>query len=212
MTMRRTLLAMGLLAGLAVGTLAAPPLSTVPQAALFGAGAAHEAELRGLAEADLARRIGVLAREDPTSLPAGFPFKVQALSELRTATIGYGFQMYTPAVAAAKTGTFDQALVPTGQWRFLVMVSGRPVGLLTLARLSGRMRVVEVGAAQLAAAVDAMASRHAAKGALRLRFVRIPSAHLDLLEVSYPGMPSQYERLAEPGDLLRGEQAMKLLR
>ena len=212
MTMRRTLLAMGLLAGLSVGSAAAPPPPMPLQAALLSAGDPAYAEVRALAETDLARRLVVLAKEDPASLPAGFPFKVQALSDLRTATIGYGFQMYTQNAAAVRTRSLDQTLVPTGLWRFLVMAGGRPVGLLTLARVSGQWRVVEVGAAKLAEDLDAMASRHAAKGALRLRFVRITSAHLDLLEVSFPGMPIQYERLAEPGELLRGDQAINLLR
>jgi hypothetical protein len=212
MIKRRTLLAVGLLAGLSLGSVAAPPPRLSPQAALFNVGDASEAELRVIAQADLARRIAVLAKEDPASLPVGFPFNVQAISELRLASIGYGFQMYSPDASAAKRGPLDQTLVPTGLWRFAVMVGGRSVGLLTLARMSGQTRVVEVGAAKLAASLDALASSHAAKGALRLRFVRIPAARLDLLEVSYPGMPLQYERLAEPGMLLRSDQVADLLR
>jgi hypothetical protein len=195
-----------------MGSVAAPPPSGPPHAALLSGGDPAYAALCGLAEADLARRMAVLAKEDPASLPAGFPFNVHAISDLRTASIGYGFQMYVPDASVAKTLSLAQPLVPTGLWRFMVMAGGRPVALLTLAPMAGQMRVVEVGASKLAADLDAMASRHAAKGALRLRFVRIPSARLDLLEVSYQGLPVQYERLAEPGELLRREQAMDLLR
>ncbi len=183
----------------------------VPSAKLWSNGTAKAAEYRAVAQADLARRLATLSDVDERPVPSGFPYDVQTLRELRTATIGYGFEVFTLPPAALKSEQpVEQGVVSTGTWRFMVMVGSRPVALMTLASMSGEMRVVEVGAAKLAKLIEAMASRHA-NSADRLRFIRVYEAHQDILEVATSDAPPRYERLASPGVLLEGKDVRTLL-
>ena len=180
--------------------------SPAPAAAeLFEGGPSHP-ELRALAQADLSRRLEALLPGSPSGLPPGCPFGVEKLSDLRGATVGLGFEVHTLSPdAAASLLPLEQALAGTGHWRFVVIAGGRPVALMTLARVGGEMGVVEVGASRLAGLITQLAAAHGGGTTARLRFIRIPAAHQDFLAVTDRAGGTAFYRVSDAGERIGGE-------
>ena len=174
---------------------------------LFRSGSSCLAECRAVAQEDLDRRVAAAgsSRSNP-------PFDVRSAQELKDAALGFGFEMYTLAAPALRSrGTVGAALEPAGIWRFSVTAGGRTVGLLTLAKVSGRLRVVGVGNGTLAGILESLGRLHLADRTVKLRFFRIPEAHQDFLEVVREGAPPTYERITPPGKAITEAEIRNLL-
>lgn len=154
-------------------------MAAVPFLAKADNGAALQAAKRGLvqfAEQQQAIR--------PGSAPADFPLDITDVGDLRQATIGHGFQVYTIDPKELLTrGDLPSLARPTGEWRFLISLRGKPIGLATVQQVNGRFETVAYGGAVLAKDVDAAANAHGNGARSNLRFIRIYQARSDLLEV-----------------------------
>lgn len=144
-----------------------------------GAAAAMQAAKRGLAQ--FAEHQQSLR---PGSAPVDFPLDITDVGDLKQATIGHGFEVHTidPKELLAR-GDLPSLAKPTGQWRFVVSLRGRPIGLATVERVNGRYETVAYGGSVLAKDVEAAMSAHGNGARSNLRFVRIYQARADLLEV-----------------------------
>jgi len=153
------------------GTLSATQASPQRQAALEG--------------------LGTLAAHLPMPSSAGAQhriFNVEDSRALRDATIGSGFEMYLVDPRALLAGKrVGQSVYGSGEWRFIVMAHGKGVGLITVARMSGKWTMVEAGASELADELTSVSARYAQRvPAVQLRFVRCQQAVADFIEVSTP--------------------------
>ena len=132
---------------------------------------------------------------DAGQLPPGFPLDVRDLGQLRHAQIGWGFQVYdlTPA-ALASGAALEASARATGVWRYEVILHGRPIGLVTLAQASHGWEVVSVGGSGLVGDIDAAVAAYGAAGT-RLRYVRVPQATADFIQVKRGAAAAQYAPL-----------------
>jgi hypothetical protein len=154
------------------------------QAVAKASAAKEPAGLRTAALLGLRTLINDLSKDVPAgTLPDGFPFDINDLSELKTAELGLGFEVYSahPQTMLAGGRPFDQMLMGTGIWNFVVMVDKHPVALLELEKVLGKWQVNGAGGSKLAQDVYASTQNHAGKNAFR--FVRIYQATADFLEV-----------------------------
>ncbi|MCU0289072.1 MAG: hypothetical protein MUF15_22095, partial [Acidobacteria bacterium] len=70
---------------------------------------------------------------------------------LTGAALDQGFQVYTVTPDSLMScSDLGKASIPTGQWRFMVLGGGQPLGLLTVAQVEGRWQAVSMGGAGLA--------------------------------------------------------------
>lgn len=147
-------------------------------------GAKEPAGLRTVADKALQSLVASLsAQYAREAIPANFVFDVSDVKSLKSATLGMAFEVYSAAPQAlmnAKT-RFDQQLVGTGIWNFMVMVNGRAVGLVGMEKIQGNWEFSSAGAAKLANDVQQSSQRNAGKQGFR--FVRIYQATSDFLEV-----------------------------
>ncbi len=106
-------------------------------------------------------------------------------SELQNATLGDGFEVNLIDPAQLLAGEpLDACIHGTGQWRFIVVSDGKPVGLLTVTHTRDGWKWVEVGASELAVEVATVEARYAGQTpAPQLRFVRSLQAVADFIEV-----------------------------
>jgi hypothetical protein len=123
------------------------------------------------------------------SAPEGFPFDVQDLRMLKDARIGYGFPVYTidPDQLLNGRGKMKSMARHANQWRFVVLLGERPIGLATVERQQGRFETVAYGGAVLSRDLDALAGVHGNADRSNLRLLRIYQARADLLEVETAG-------------------------
>lgn len=102
----------------------------------------------------------------------------------------------------------DQSLYGSGAWRFVVMLDGKGVGLITVAFMNGKWTMVEAGASELASELGTVSTRYAQHAPrAQLRFVRSQQAVADFIEVSPPApdasaTPPVYVPLASARALL----------
>lgn len=117
--------------------------------------------------------------------PSDFPLAISDLQELKAASISYGFPVYTidPPDMLAGRGSMRSMAKQVNQWRFVIALNGRAIGLATVEKNKGRYETVAYGAAVLAKDLDAAASRHGNADKSNLRFLRIYQARADFLEV-----------------------------
>lgn len=154
------------------------------QAVAKASAAKEPAGLRNAAAAGLRTLISDISKDIKNGeLPEGFPFDVNDISELKSATLGLGFEVYSahPQTLLAGGRPFDQMLMGTGVWNFVVLVDKNPVALLELEKLNGKWQVNGAGAAKLAQDVHVSTQNHAGKNAFR--FIRIYQATADFMEV-----------------------------
>lgn len=178
--------------------------------AVTKASAAREpAGLRSAATSGLRAVINDLTKDlQAGSLPHGFPIEVNDISELKNAELGLGFEVYSahPQTLMAGGRPFDQMLMGTGVWNFVVLVDKQPVALLELEKVNGKWQVNGVGGAKLAQDVHASSQNHAGKNAFR--FVRIYQATSDFLEVKDIEGKSRYAPLIAARQTLRMSAAV----
>lgn len=104
---------------------------------------------------------------------------------LRDATIGYGFEVHVVDPKRLLAGdTIDASLIRSGVWRFAILLADKPIGLMTVARIDGRWRMAEVGAAALAKDIADVVDGYAGdRPAPHMRFIRSPQAVADFIEI-----------------------------
>ncbi|MCE3263673.1 MAG: hypothetical protein K0R43_2752 [Pseudoduganella sp.] len=159
--------------------IACAALMAVPFLAKADNGAAMQAAKRGLtqfAEHQQAIR--------PGSSPQDFPLDITDVGDLKQASISHGFEIYTvdPKELLAR-GDLSALAKPTGEWRFVVSLRGKPIGLATVQKVNGRYETVAYGGAVLAKDVDAAMGAHGNNARSNMRFIRIYQARADFLEV-----------------------------
>jgi hypothetical protein len=143
------------------------------------------AEAMSAAQRDFAQFAAHQLQTRGGGAPIDFPLDISDLQELKEAKVEYGFAMHTidPADLVAGRSTMQRMVKPINQWRFVIMLRNRPIGMATVERHNGRYDTVAYGAAVLAKDVDALAGLHGNADKSNLRFVRIFQARSDLLEV-----------------------------
>lgn len=143
-----------------------------------------------------ARAMARLGGSD-SDLPAGFPLAVRNAAALDQATIGWGFAVYDVRPDALQRGeSLTDGAQATGQWRFAVLVHGQPVGLVTMVRAAQGWQAVSFGGAGLSRDINRFVIRHAAQADATLRYVRVPQATADFIEIGGPGQTASYVPLA----------------
>lgn len=144
-------------------------------------GAALQAAKRGLAQ--FAEHQQALR---PGSAPPDFPLDVTDVGDLKQATVSGGFEVFTidPKDLLAR-GDLPALAKPTGEWRFIIALHGKPIGLATVQQVNGRYETVAYGASVLAKDVEAAMAAHGNSNRSNLRFIRIYQARSDLLEVDH---------------------------
>ena len=159
--------------------------STAQSAAQTTAQAASEPlGLRAAAQTGFKTMVKELsANMDAGTLLQDFGFAVQRLSDLQRAELGIAFEVHTvhPQTLLAGGKAFDQMLMKTGIWNFIVKVDGRPVALLEMEKAGGKWIILGAGAANLAQDIHTASSAHA--GGKAFRFVRVYQATADFMEV-----------------------------
>lgn len=129
-------------------------------------------------------------------LPKGFPLDVRDVGELRHATIGWGFQVYDVSRTALMSGAdLEAAAQPTGIWRYEVILHDRPVGLLTLAKTGNLWQVVSVGGVGLVNDIETVVAAQSGSANTQFRYVRVPQATADFIQVKRGAAPAQYAPL-----------------
>lgn len=168
------------------------------QAVAKASAAKEPAGLRAAAHLGLRTLINDLSKDIAVgTLPDGFPFDVNDLSELKTAELGLGFEVHSahPQTLLAGGRPFNQMLMGTGLWNFVVMANKQPVALLEMEKVNGKWQVNGAGGSKLAQDIYASTQNHAGKNAFR--FVRIYQATADFLEVQdMEGKPNYTPLLA----------------
>jgi hypothetical protein len=167
--------------------------------------AREPAGLRAAANAGMRSLINDLTKDQAAgTLPEGFPFDINDLSELKNAELGLGFEVYSahPQTLLAGGRPFEQMLMGTGIWNFVVMVGKHPVALLELEKVNGKWQVNGAGGAKLAQDINAATYNFAGKNAFR--FVRIYQATADFLEVK------DIEGKARFAPLLAARQSLRM--
>jgi hypothetical protein len=104
---------------------------------------------------------------------------------LREASIGSGFEINLIDPDALLAGKdIDSSTHGSGVWRFVVMLGGKTVGLVTVARVQGKWQWVEAGASDMAREVMNVVTRYAGLASSpQLRFIRSLQGVADFIEV-----------------------------
>ena len=115
----------------------------------------------------------------------GFPLDISDMQDLKNARVSYGFPVYTVDPKDLLAGRSDlQALAKAnGQWRFVISLNDKPIGLATVEQINGRWETLSYGGAVLAQDVDAAFGFHANANRSNTRFIRVYQAKSDFLEV-----------------------------
>lgn len=183
--LRSTLLAVAL--ATATLTLAAPAVQAQNvNAQIQNALKRQSAEAFSAAKRDFAQFAQAqLQKSAGGGSPVDFPLDISDMQDLKDAVIGYGFPVYTvdPTDLVAGRNTMQGMAKPTAQWRFVITLHGRPIGMSTVERNNGKYETVEYGASVLSKDVDAAANFHGNADKSNLRFMRIYQARSDFLEV-----------------------------
>ena len=146
--------------------------------------------------------LALRVQADAGSLPKGFPFDVQDVSDLAQAHIAYGFQVYDADPASLMAGeSLEKSARATGIWRFAVMIGDKPIGLMTMAQAGSGWNAVSMGGAGLVKEVDAVVYAHG--GAAQLHYVRVPQATADFIEVKSGSADARFVPLLAARESLR---------
>lgn len=139
-------------------------------------------------------------------LPPGFPLDVATPGELDNLRLGWGFQVYDVSAAALATALpMENLAQPTGIWRYEILSAGKPVGLASVAKTSKGWQLVSIGGTGLARDIHALAAAHAGQGAVQMRYVRVPQATADFIQIKRGTAQAQFAPLQAARDLLKGQ-------
>ncbi len=142
-------------------------------------------EAQSAARRDLAQFAASQLQVHGGGAPTDFPLEISDLQDLKDAVIGTGFPVYTidPPELLGGRSSMRNLAKQTGQWRFMILLRDRPIGMATVERNNGRFETVAYGATVLSKDIDAVAGLHGNSDKSNLRLVRIYQARSDLLEV-----------------------------
>jgi hypothetical protein len=158
--------------------LAAAPLDSPGAISTVQGTPQRQAAERGLSE--LSNRLMALPS------PGTHIFAVQDYQQLRNARIGQGFEVYLIDPQALLSGQSIRASAyASHEWRFVVTVENRPVGLITVAPVHGQWKMVSAGASEIAAEIAQVTAHYGSQA--QLRFLRSQQGVADLIEVSAAG-------------------------
>lgn len=178
MTTKRAIPAAILLLASAVCAQAAGPAT---EADFSAEGARRATPARAGATAAV-QQLAEAFRQDTGTLPQGFPFDLDDVSQLQQLSLGFGFQVYDiDAGRLAGGDSLSASARATGTWRFAVSLAGRPVGLVTLVQQGERWEAVSFGGAGLVQEMDAVVRSQ--DGKATLRYLRLPQVTADFIEV-----------------------------
>ena len=149
---------------------------------------ASESVQRKAAEVGLA----ILIARSHSSASAFHPNRIFDLTsgqKLDDATLGDGFETYLVDPKMLLSGKdLGDSLYASGEWRFVIVLNGKGIGLVTVACIDGTWTMVAAGASALAAEITAIAATYAQQtpGTI-LRVIRSRQAVADFIQVSSPG-------------------------
>lgn len=148
------------------------------------------------AAAERALRTFLGSFHDGQALPPGFPLALHRLADLKQVKLGWGFAVndVQPSSVRAHLG-LEAGAQPIGQWRYAIMLRDQPVGLLTMEYTPGGWQLASIGGASLSADINALVTRYGAAPGARLRYVRVPQATADFIEVKQGVAPVRYAPL-----------------
>ncbi len=164
---------------------AAPAASAAPNNIAQQAAIKHAtADALSAAQRDFSQFVAHQLRRQ--GAPADFPLDIASLHDLKDAKISYGFAVHTvdPPELLAGRGNMQSMARHANQWRFVIALHDRPIGLATVEKINGRYQTVAYGGAVLAKDLDAVAVVHGNADKSNLRFMRIYQARSDLIEVT----------------------------
>ena len=140
------------------------------------------------AQRDFAQFVQFNVQTRSGTLPGEFPLDVSDIQDLKDAKLGHGFPIYTvdPKDLLQGRGDMRSMAKPSGEWRFVITLEGRPIGLATVEQVNGRWETTSYGASGLARELDAAATVHGNAARSNVRVIRIYQAMSDLLEVVSP--------------------------
>lgn len=152
----------------------------------------HFSAATGAQSQALARRGALVAQKQP-SLPAGFPLAVGKASALAQVRVGWGFEVYDVLPADLQSGTsLREAARPTGEWRYALLLDGKPVGLVTVVSAGTGWKAVSFGGSGLSRNIGAVVRQYGRRAGWHLRYVRVPQATADFVEVDHAATASRY--------------------
>ncbi|MEO7325648.1 MAG: hypothetical protein ABIW82_12535 [Dokdonella sp.] len=184
--------------------MAQPPQVANQLEADFAAQAARVSSPARMGAVQSLRSFAARYQGEAGTLPQGFPFDVQDAGDMQGASIGYGFQVYDADPNSLMAGeSLDASAHATGIWRFAVTVAGRPVGLLTMAEGAAGWEAVSMGGAGLVKEVDAVVYAQGSKPAAQLRYVRVPQATADFIEIKGAANGERFAPLQAARESLR---------
>jgi hypothetical protein len=187
-SIKRSMLA-ALVAGACSALSAVPAMAQGGQGSIIGQLQAGQSPLvTAAAQRDFAQFVQFNVQTRSGTAPTEFPLDVNDVQDLKDAKLGHGFQVFTidPKDMLQGRGDMRSMAKPTGEWRFVISLQGRPIGLATVERVDGRWEVTSYGGAGLAREVDAALAAHGNAARSNLRFIRIYQAMSDLMEVVSP--------------------------
>ena len=161
---------------------------------IFGASAALSAQnlapgVASAAQRDFGQFVQYNLQKRAGTLPAHFPLDITDIQDLKDARLGFGFPVYTidPKDLLQGRGDLRSMTRPTGEWRHLITLHDRPIGMATLVQTNGQWHISAYSGAVLAQEIDAAIGAHGNAQRSNVRFVRVYQAMSDLLEVVSPG-------------------------
>ncbi len=126
-------------------------------------------------------------------LPAGFPLAIDNREALANLTLGWGFAVHDVQPAKLLSGMrIKDSIGQVNQWRYAVMLHGKPVGLVTVARTAGGWQAVSFGGAGLSRDIATILAQVDNDTATRLRYVRVRQATADFIEVTSGSSTPRY--------------------
>lgn len=135
---------------------------------------------RSSAEVGLYTWVNNFIRND-TQPDKDFVFDVQTLQQLKSAYLGRGVAMKTVDPDQLMSGSsLHQATHANGEWRFVVMVDSRPVGLVNVRLVSGKYEVVGLGGKGLAKDIEATLAPYPGRTASLVRSYQAIADYMEL--------------------------------
>lgn len=154
------------------------PASLVSAAVEASLATADAPEIVAAARAGLRKLLDAI----PADRAGSYGFAGRA--ELERAALGAPYQVWT-------SDADEGAVTATDEWRFPVIVDGSPRALLTVARVDGEYRAVDLGATALSRELGGLErDRGVAAGARRV-LLRLPAARADL--AAFPAASARVE-------------------
>ena len=165
---------------LAAALIAAGAQAGPPPASTFAEDVFEQQDQRAAAEDGLREWIDNFSLSG-AAVDSHFMFDVGTLDELKSVRLGQGFALEVLDAAALLEGaSASAALRDSGQWRYVVLLGERAVGLVDVRKTGRHYAVTALGAKDLADRIATALQAHPGK---RARFVRSYELTADFLRL-----------------------------